>query len=71
MPHKQAECVYCAKPMDIGRIHPTMTPYHGECRLVELRRLWLAATTDLERDIRSAEANAIKDHMKKLSHETA
>ena len=44
MPHKAAVCVYCQKAMAIERVHPTMTPYHGACRVAHLRHLWARAT---------------------------
>ena len=59
MPHKPAICTYCNKSMSIDRIPPTMTAYHGECRLAHLRTRWPSATTELERDIIKAEADVL------------
>lgn len=62
MPHKAAICYLCNKPLHVERIHPTMTAYHGECRLKELRRRWALATCDLERDIIQTEAAVVKHY---------
>jgi hypothetical protein len=62
MPHVQATCIYCKAPME-SRIHASMVAFHGTCRLVELRRRWREAATDLERDILKAEADTIKEAM--------
>lgn len=48
--------------MEVGRLHPTMRGYHGECRLGELRRKWHLATCDLERDIIQTEDSVLKHY---------
>ena len=40
MPQKRIVCVYCQKPTSLDWISPTMTPYHGECRVEHLRHQW-------------------------------
>lgn len=68
MPHKDALCHYCDKPMGIGRVHPTMTPYHGACRLEAIRKEWRDASEE-RRAVLETEAETIKHHEK--SKETA
>ncbi len=61
VPHKPAVCVYCQKPMGLDRIHPTMTAYHGDCRLAVIRVEWKDANEG-RRVVLMAEAEAIKKH---------
>jgi trehalose-6-phosphatase len=47
--------------MGLDRIHPTMTAYHGECRLAVIRVEWKGSGEE-RRAVLMAEAEAIKKY---------